>query len=107
MLRENNYIKNDKTNWSNKTMLFVDDDYASFLLVQELLHETKIQIIEAFTGYEALSVFQAAENINIVLLDIKLPGIDGFEVCKQMKKINHTIPVVAQTNILQATKCDV
>lgn len=97
MPKENSHIENNKIKWGKNTLLLVDDDYASFLLVQELLSETKIHIIEGRTGKEAISVFQSNKNIDIVLLDIKLPGIDGFEVCKQMRKINPKIPIIAHT----------
>lgn len=94
---ERNYLKSGKINWGNKTMLLVDDDYFSCLLVQELLNETKANIIETQTGEEAISIFRKTKNINLVLLDIKLPGIDGFEVCKQICNINPAVPIIAYT----------
>ena len=95
--KEHNFLKSSKINWGNKTMLLVDDDYFSCLLVQELLNETKVKIIEAQTGEEAISIFRKTKNINLVLLDIKLPGVDGFEVCKQIYHINPAVPVIAYT----------
>ena len=97
MLKEDENIIYKNINWSNCTMLLVDDNHACSLLIQELLAETKIYIIETRTGEDAISVFQLNKNIDIVLLDIKLPGIDGFEVFRQIRKIDPNIPVIAHT----------
>ena len=93
-LKEDSYTKID---WSNRILLLVDDDYSSSSLIKEILIDTKINIITAQTGQEAILAIQSLKNISIVLLDIKLPGIDGFEVCKKMREISPTVPIIAYT----------
>ncbi len=46
---------------------------------------------------EALALFEAHEDIDLVLMDIKMPGLNGYEVTKQIKKIRPDLPVIAQT----------
>ncbi len=93
-LKEDSHKKID---WSNRILLLVDDDFSSSSLIKEILADTKINIIVAQTGQKAILTMQTTENISIVLLDIKLPEIDGFEVCKKMREINSTIPIIAYT----------
>ena len=64
-------------------ILIVDDDPDTVLLVRRLLEREGYQVISAQDGVETLQTIYA-ENPNIVLLDIKLPKIDGYEVCEEI-----------------------
>lgn len=78
------------------TLLVIEDDNTSFRLIAAALRKFDIAIIHADNGSDGIRLF--SENIpNLVLLDIQLPEMDGFEVIEQIRKINKTVPVVAQT----------
>jgi CheY-like chemotaxis protein len=78
------------------TLLVIEDDDSSFRLIAAALRTFDITIIHADNGSDGIRLF--SENMpNLVLLDIQLPEMDGFEVIEQIRKINKVIPVIAQT----------
>jgi len=78
------------------TLLVIEDDDTSFRLIAAALRAFGITIVHADNGSDGIRLF--SENMpNLVLLDIQLPEMDGFEVIEQIRKINKAIPVVAQT----------
>jgi len=83
--------------WSNHTILIVEDDTFNIALFIELLHDTKIEYQIATTGKKASLLFNSNMNIDLVLMDIKLPDISGFELTTEFKKIRPEIPIIAQT----------
>jgi len=78
------------------TLLVIEDDNTSFRLIAAALRLFDITIIHADNGTDGIRLF--SENIpNLVLLDIQLPEMDGFEVIEQIRKVSKAVPVVAQT----------
>ena len=88
--------KEIKLDLSNKNILIVEDDNISMTYLEELLEPTNVNILKAYTGLQAIDVFKS-ERIDLVLMDIYLPGISGNEATKQIKKINSSVPVIAQS----------
>ena len=84
-------------NWDTKTILVVEDDNFNFQLIIEFLKKTKVKILHATNGLEALSVFKKNQDINITLMDIQLPDINGFELTKMFQLIKPQTKVIAQT----------
>lgn len=78
-------------------ILYIDNDIASYILVSELLIDYEVEIIHSRCGLEAIGIFKAIPSIKVVITELKLPNIDGFGVLKEVRKINPTIPVIAQT----------
>lgn len=64
-------------------ILVVEDEYHMRQIIKTYFTEQGVEIVEAAQGYEALE--QMNESIDLVLLDIMMPGIDGYEVCKQIR----------------------
>lgn len=85
-----------KYNWVNKTILIAEDDESNFHYLKKLFSETKINIIQAKTGIEAIEKFKE-NKIDLILMDIKMPKMDGLEATREIKKINPNIPIIAQT----------
>lgn len=97
-------------NWKDKIILIVEDDDVSSILLEELLEESEIQIINAKTGKEAISKFNNTPHIDLILMDLQLPEMDGFETMDHIRKIRPDIPVIAQTafyTLDMKTKCQV
>jgi PAS domain S-box len=82
---------------SGKVILIVEDDETSSELLKEIFEETGAEIINAYNGLEALSEFQKRPKIDLVLLDIRLPDLNGLDLARQMKELRPEIPVIAQT----------
>jgi DNA-binding response OmpR family regulator len=79
-------------------ILIVDDHPHNIVLLRTYLKSTCYEIIEAFDGFEALEKART-EAPDLILLDVLLPGIDGYEVCNQLKNNESTecIPVIMMT----------
>jgi PAS domain S-box-containing protein len=84
-------------NWENYTVLIVEDEEANQIFIKELLEPTKIKILLAENGKEALEMYRSNQKIDIILLDIRLPDILGIEVAQDIRKTDKRIPIIAQT----------
>lgn len=89
-----------KADFSNKVILVVDDSKSCFILLQEILEETEIKILYADNGNDALKYCIENRDINIVLMDIKMPEIDGLEATRRIKAIRKDLPVIAYTALV-------
>jgi PAS domain S-box-containing protein len=83
--------------WKKNTVLIVEDEDLNYLFLEKLLKPTKIKIHRAQTGIEAIQLSKDKSGIDIILMDIKLPELDGIEATKEIKKIHPEIPIIAQT----------
>ena len=85
-------------------VLVVDDIPANVKLLEARLTAEYFEVVSAFSGAEALSIC-ARERIDVVLLDVMMPGMDGFEVCRRLKSDpkTHHIPVVMVTALDQTS----
>jgi CheY-like chemotaxis protein len=84
-------------NLENKTLLIVEDNEINAELLKEILTSTHASLIYAFSGKQALDLFANNFNIDLVLLDIRLPDISGLQIVKEMKRLRSGVPVIAQT----------
>lgn len=87
----------DYPNWQDKKILLVEDTYANYLFVKAALQATGVKLVHAETGEEALEVVEKQEDIDLVLMDIRLPTLSGFEVTGKIKEKRNDLPVIAQT----------
>ncbi|MBU8892970.1 MAG: response regulator [Bacteroidales bacterium] len=83
--------------WSKKTILIAEDTEMNYLFLVEALKPTEVQIIRAKDGEEAIELFNKNNQIDLILMDINMPKLDGFETTKRIKKIRKDIPIIAQT----------
>lgn len=83
----------------NSSVLIVDDSSEMLHIIAELLKK-EFSIKVAKTGQMALKIAQSNTPPDLILLDIMLPDIDGYEVCRQLKKdpTTETIPVIFLTS---------
>ncbi len=102
-LRGKNKVKifeeNEETLLEDKpTILVVDDELRNVKLLDTLLQMQGYQVALAYNGKEALSIMRKAD-IDLVLLDIMMPEMDGYEVCRRLKQDSATrlIPIVLVT----------
>lgn len=87
----------DIYNWSNKTVLIAEDNSGNSLLLNEILSSTGIQIINTTNGMDALTECRKNKSINLVLMDIKMPIMDGYKAFEEIKKFRSDLPIIAQT----------
>ncbi|MDP4197582.1 MAG: response regulator [Bacteroidota bacterium] len=86
-----------KNKWKDKVILIVEDNETSYFLLNEILEETGAQLLRAENGEEALEVVKKRPEINLVIMDILLPVMNGIDATKQIKQIRKDLPVIAQT----------
>lgn len=86
---------------SEMTILIVDDDEISSLFLNEIIKEKKLTTIHANNGEEAINIVNNNPDIDIILMDIKMPKIDGLEATKIIKAKHPFIPIIAQTAFAQ------
>jgi DNA-binding response OmpR family regulator len=77
------------------TILLVDDEESVQKLLTYPLERDGFRVVHAWDGEEALAAF-AAENVDLVVLDLMLPRLDGLEVCKRMRA-QSTVPIIMLT----------
>ena len=80
-----------------KKVLVLEDESSirSFIVIN--LRRAGYEVIEAETGEEALEKLKEHADVRVALLDIMLPGIDGFEVCRRIRATNATIGIIMLT----------
>ncbi|HOP04509.1 MAG TPA: PAS domain S-box protein [Tenuifilaceae bacterium] len=79
------------------TILIAEDDDFNYLYISELFAEFEVKLLRASTGLEAVNLVKENPEIGIVLMDIKMPDMDGYEATMQIKSIRKKLPVIAQT----------
>jgi len=82
---------------SDKTILVVEDDDINFLLIKNYISRTNAKIIWAKSGEESIKKCNANPDISLVLMDIRMRGIDGYEAANQIKKFRPNLIIIAQT----------
>jgi CheY-like chemotaxis protein len=83
--------------FQNKTILIAEDDETNFFLLKEYLSFSQAEIIWAQNGEEAVQSVKNNPDIDVVLMDIQMPVMDGNTAMKQIKKIRLDLPVIALT----------
>ncbi|OIP00401.1 MAG: response regulator [Bacteroidetes bacterium CG2_30_33_31] len=100
MLVDNNNDANDwrnKYDWSDKLILIVEDIEANHMFIAAALKRTSAQLLWAKDGMEAVEMCREYESIDLVLMDIRLPKLDGYEATRQIKEFRPKLPIIAQT----------
>ena len=92
---QNNSIVN--VDWSNYTFLVADDEELNLEFIEEVLADTGAKIILANNGKEAIEKYALFPKINLVLLDIRMPLVDGYGAMREIRSKNKEIPIIAQT----------
>jgi signal transduction histidine kinase/CheY-like chemotaxis protein len=87
----------DQYNWQGKTILIAEDEDLNYKVLESALARTNALIIRARNGLEAVRKF-SEHPVDMVLMDIQMPRMDGYEATREIKRINRKIPVIAQTS---------
>jgi signal transduction histidine kinase/CheY-like chemotaxis protein len=85
------------TNWENKTILIVEDDMNNYTYIEKILLLTNIKILHAWNGMEAIELLKNHSEISLVLMDFKMPVLDGYEATRLIKEFRPELPIIAQT----------
>jgi len=83
--------------WDRKKILIAEDEEANFLFIEAILEDTNAILIWALNGMDAIDKVNENSDIDIILMDIKMPEMDGLSATRIIKQINSKIPIIAQT----------
>jgi CheY-like chemotaxis protein len=87
---ENEYLR-------TKKILIVEDDVSSRLYLNKILEKTGASLLSACDGREAIEAAKSDPDIDIILMDIQLPFIDGYGAAKRIREFRNDVIIIAQT----------
>ena len=96
-LQKQKLLDSSHYNWSNRTFLIAEDDDSSYVYLKELLRKTNVRLVRAVNGREVVEAVKFSDKIDCILMDIQMPYLNGYEATKEIKKINPSLPIIAQT----------
>lgn len=83
--------------WPDKVVLVVEDDISSLILLRTILSKTGVKVLVAEDGETAVKIVKDNAKIDLILMDIKLKGLNGLDATRQIKAIIPEMTVIAQT----------
>jgi len=84
-------------NWKDKRILIVEDDQLSSRFLTTVLRDSEADLIYARNGIEAVDLVRQNGDLDLVLMDVQLPGMNGNEAATKIRQFNERIPIIAQT----------
>ena len=83
--------------WPNKTILIVEDAVISYELLTKFLKDSQVNFLHATNGEQAVDLCKNNNHIDLVLMDIQLPIMNGLEATARIKELKPSLPIIAQT----------
>jgi two-component system, cell cycle response regulator DivK len=83
--------------WKDKVILVAEDVPTNFLLIKKSLRKSEAQVLWAKNGQEAVDMVKSGDKIDLVLMDIRMPIMNGINATMEIKRLRPELPVVAQT----------
>ncbi len=99
-------IQKEHDHNSVNTILIAEDEYSNFKYLYEVLHSDNIEILHANNGKEAVDICRKSDDIKMILMDLKMPVMDGTTAAKQIKEFRPSLPIIAQTAYLPEETSD-
>jgi len=82
---------------SGKKILIVEDDLSSRLYLNKILEKTEAITLNAGDGQEALDIAMENKDLDVILMDIQLPVMDGYTTAKKIREFRQDVVIIAQT----------
>lgn len=82
--------------WGSKNILVVEDEDSNYFLLDRILRRTGVKLTWAKNGMDAIELCDN-QHFDLVLMDIRMPGMDGYEATQAIKKNHKNLPIIAQT----------
>jgi signal transduction histidine kinase/CheY-like chemotaxis protein len=101
-VQENEVLISNKTyEWKGKQVLVAEDEELNWMFIREMLRKTGAEVVRARNGSEAVKM---AEELtpDMILMDIKMPQMDGIAATRRIRKFNTGVPIIAQTAFVMA-----
>jgi len=93
-----NEIKiSSQSSWIGKVVLIAEDDESNYNYLSTIISEVGIQSIRAVNGQEAVDCCKGNQTIDLALIDVRMPMLDGYETTRKIKELRSSLPVVIHT----------
>ena len=92
--------------WTGKKILIVEDVETNMLFFKAALSRTGATLIWAMDGFESITICQNDPDISLVLMDLRMPNLDGFKATEAIKSFRPDLPVIAQTTYTEDVDTD-
>jgi len=87
--------------WNDRVILIVEDEDVNGLFLEAVFQETGAQTLLAKNGREAIELCKSINKIDLILMDLKMPIMNGLKATEEIRKFNSSIPIIAQTALSQ------
>lgn len=91
-------------------ILVAEDDEVNFILLREILHrefgDNVMDVIHVSTGNQAMEICREKDDIDLILMDVKMPDVDGVTATREIKRLRPNVPVIAQTALAMTADRD-
>ena len=81
----------------DKLILVAEDDSSNYLFIESFLKQTNARVLWARDGIQALELFRSNNDIDLILMDIRMPNMNGIEATREIRRIDNKVPVIALT----------
>jgi PAS domain S-box-containing protein len=98
-------ISNKSYRWANKKILIAEDETLNWFFIKEMLSKTGAEILRAKNGIEVVDKARILQP-DVILMDLKMPGISGIEATRKIRVFNPEVPIIAQTAYVMAEEKD-
>ncbi len=88
--------------WRNKTILIAEDEQNNIIYLSEILRRTGATILEVKNGKKAVELVEKNMDISLILMDLMMPEMDGYEATQRIKTMRPKLPIIAQTAYAKA-----
>jgi hypothetical protein len=99
-------VRTDETDFIGKTILIAEDEASNFEFLRILFTNINIKVIWAHNGVEVIDICDSKIPIDLVLMDVKMPLMNGYEATRIIKEKHPLLPVIAQTAYAMSTDKD-
>jgi PAS domain S-box-containing protein len=92
----------EDVDWESLTILVAEDDESNFQYIESVLKKLKVRLIWAKDGKEVVEKFRNNRDIDLILMDIRMPIMSGYETIAEIRKMDKDIPIIVQTAYAQS-----